>query len=129
MEHTMTVTLYETKGGIFDLAPEAMLCFPENTMRTHRLLLALSSLAACTALAQAPAGPPPGAPPPRPDIAKILNIDAARAAKVEAILDKSREQMRAVREETDRQLATVLSAAEIAKLKESMPRPPGPPPK
>ncbi len=94
-------------------------------MHTLRpVAIALMSLATCAALAQAPAGPPP-----RPDVAKLLNIDAARAAKVEAILALQREQMKAVRDETDRQLGMVLSPAELAKLKESMPRPPGPPPK
>ena len=74
------------------------------------------------ALAQRPDGPPP-----RPDIAALLNLDAPRAAKVEAILAASREKMRAVREDTDKQLATVLTAEELAKLKASRPRPHGPP--
>lgn len=72
-------------------------------------------------LAQRPDGPPP-----RPDLSS-LNLDAAKTAKVEAILASSREKMRAVREDTDKQLASVLSADELAKLKQLMPRPPGPP--
>ncbi|QJR13030.1 hypothetical protein DSM104443_04124 [Usitatibacter rugosus] len=88
-----------------------------------RRLLALLFAGAITTtvLAQRPDGPPP-----RPDLSS-LNLDATRSAKVEAILTASREKMRAVREDTDKQLATVLNADELAKLKQLMPRPPGPP--
>ena len=89
-----------------------------------RRLLALlfAGAIATSVLAQRPDGPPP-----KHDIAALLNLDATRAAKVEAILAASREKMRAVREDTDKQLATVLNADELAKLKASRPRPHGPP--
>ncbi len=96
-------------------------------------------------------GPPPGmegkGP---PDVAKLLNIDANRAEKVQAILrasheqrmalrdktdggqqgDRSamREKMRALRDDTHKKLAAVLSADELKKLEASMPPPPPRPP-
>ena len=84
------------------------------------LALLFAGALTTTVLAQRPDGPPP-----RPDLS-ALNLDATRSAKVEAILAASREKMRAVREDTDKQLATVLSADEMAKLKASRPHPPGP---
>jgi len=86
------------------------------------LALLFAGTVATTVLAQRPDGPSP-----RPDVAATLNLDAPRAAKVEAIMAASREKMRAVREDTDKQLATVLTAEELAKLKASRPRPHGPP--
>jgi hypothetical protein len=85
---------------------------------------------------------------PRVDVAALLGLDAARAAQVEAILRSGREKMRAlhdqygrpaddaarsamraamtsIRADTDAQLATVLTADELAQLKDAMPKPPG----
>jgi Spy/CpxP family protein refolding chaperone len=92
-----------------------------------RLLAAFLATASTVALAQPADAPPRDDPPRRPDIARLLNLDATRAAKVEAILRAQREKMHALREETDRQLATVLTAAELEKLHQALPRPPGPP--
>ncbi|MEO5691788.1 MAG: hypothetical protein ABIQ72_01570 [Usitatibacter sp.] len=88
--------------------------------------------------------------PPRVDVVKLLDLDATRAGKVEAILENSRERvmearrqlgrptdettratmhaaMAAIRTETDSLLAQVLTAEELAKLKAAMPpRPPRP---
>lgn len=91
-----------------------------------RILAALVLAGATTVFAQAPDGPPPGGRGGPPDIATILNLDATRAAKVRAIQEASHQKMRALREETDKQLATVLTADEIAKLKASRPGPPPP---
>jgi hypothetical protein len=85
------------------------------------LALLFAGAITTTVLAQRPDGPPP-----RPDLSS-LNLDATRSATGEAILAASREKMRAAREDTDKQLATVLNADELAKLKQLMPRPPGPP--
>lgn len=87
-----------------------------------RILSAFLLSATTLSLANAQEPPRGGRP---PDIAKVLNLDAPRAAKVEAILKDQREKMRALHEATDKQLATVLTADEMAKLKEM--RPPRPP--
>ena len=69
----------------------------------------------------------PPAPPPLRDIAELLDLDATRAAQVQAILEASHDKMRAamevIRADTDAQLATVLTADELAKLKATMPAP------
>jgi hypothetical protein len=66
----------------------------------------------------------------RVSIAALLNLDATRAAQVEAILQASHEKrkvlMEALRAQTDAQLATVLTADELSKLKDAMPSPLGP---
>jgi Spy/CpxP family protein refolding chaperone len=104
------------------------------------LHLALASGAAM------PQAPSPGARPARVDAATLLNLDATRAAQVDAILQASREKMRAlhqqagrpadaaarssldaataqVRAEADQQLAAVLTPEELAKLRDALPRP------
>jgi hypothetical protein len=112
----------------------------------RRSLFASLILASTLAGAQLP----PGSAPPRIDVAALLNLDASRAAQVDAILKSAHERMasarelaghptddasratlraamKAIREDTDRQLSAVLSAEEIAKLHEAMPkRPDGP---
>ena len=64
------------------------------------------------------------------NIAAVLNIDTARAQVVESILEsaqrRSFEAMESIRADTDQQLASVLTADELAKLKESLPPPPRP---
>jgi acyl-coenzyme A synthetase/AMP-(fatty) acid ligase len=66
----------------------------------------------------------------RVSIAALLNLDATRAAQVEAILQASHEKrrvlMETLRAQTDAQLATVLTAEELSKLKDAMPSPHGP---
>ncbi|HZZ92306.1 MAG TPA: hypothetical protein VFE23_07075 [Usitatibacter sp.] len=68
--------------------------------------------------------------PARPDIAKVIGIDADRAAQVKTILraahEKRRAAMQSIQADTDAQLATVLSADELARLKAAFPHPPGP---
>jgi hypothetical protein len=114
-------------------------------MTILRTLFAAAVLASTLAVAQGP----PGGPPPRIDIAALLNIDAAKAQSVQAILDDGRKQMHALREQgkpaddaararmhdameaihqdTDKKLAAILTPDQISKLKAAMPRPPGPP--
>jgi hypothetical protein len=93
--------------------------------------------------------PRPDGPPPRIDVAKVLGIDAARTKKVEAILDASHEKrhalreqrdaakddasreavrakMEAIREDTRKQLAAVLTPEEMKKLHDALPKPPRP---
>jgi Spy/CpxP family protein refolding chaperone len=87
-------------------------------------------------------------PPPKIDIAAVLNVDAAKAAQVQAILDGGRSQMKALREQgkptddasrekmheameaihkdTDTKLAAILTPDQLAKLKAALPRPPRP---
>jgi hypothetical protein len=90
--------------------------------------------------------PMPGHVPPRVDVVNLLNLDAQRAEQVEAIMKNTRERMMAVRQEigrpaddttratmraamqairaeSDKQLAEVLTADELAKLRDAMPRP------
>ena len=61
----------------------------------------------------------------RLNIAALLNLDATRAAQVDAILQAAQQKriatMDALRAETDAQLATVLTADELAKLQQVMP--------
>ncbi len=87
--------------------------------------------------------------PPPPDIATLLNVDAAKASQVQAILDDGRKQMHALRESmgrptddasrekmhqamqsihqaTDKKLSAILTPDQVAKLEASMPRPRGP---
>ena len=82
----------------------------------------------------------------RIDVVKLLNLDAERGDKVEAILENSHDRMRAaraqigrptddttratmhaamkaIRDDTDRQLAAVLTPDEMERLMTSMPRP------
>ena len=105
-----------------------------------------AAIAAMAGIANAQPSGPPGPPP----VARILagiGVDEARAQKVAAIFATShiraetarqqlgrptdettratlRAAMDAIRSDTDRQVAEVLSADEIAKLKQAMPRPP-----
>ena len=107
-------------------------------MASFRKLLASLLLSSTAVVAQTPPGEPP-----RVDIAVLLNLDAARAEQVHAIMKAShvkmqaaREQiglvtdetsrtvmhaaMEAIRAETDGQLATVLTAEELDKLHTAM---------
>ena len=82
----------------------------------------------------------------RVDVVKLLNLDTERGQKVEAILEQSHARMRsaraqigrptddttratlhaamkAIRDDTDQQLAAVLTPEELDKLMESMPSP------
>ena len=64
------------------------------------------------------------------NIAAILSIDTARAQVVQSILESAHQRrfaaMEAIRADTDKQLAGVLTAEELAKLKEALPPPPRP---
>ena len=64
------------------------------------------------------------------NIAAILSLDDARAQVVQAILESAHQSrvaaLQAIRDETDQQLAAVLTAQELAKLKEALPPPPRP---
>ena len=88
-------------------------------------ILAALLLTSTTAFAQHAGGPPRDGP---PDIAKMLNLDATRAAKVDEILKVQRDKMRALHEDTDKQLSTVLTPEEMAKLRQARPPRPGLPP-
>jgi hypothetical protein len=114
-------------------------------MKTYlRTVFAFTALATTLALAQEPPGRPP-----RVDIAALLNIDAAKAQQVQSILDDGRKQahayreqngrptdeasrekahaaMESIRQDTDKKLSAILTPDQVAKLKASMPRPPGP---
>jgi hypothetical protein len=95
----------------------------ENSMASIRTIVASAALASSAAAAQMP---PPDAPG-RVDVATLLNLDDARARKVDAILKAQREKMRAamqaIRAETDQQLVTVLTVSELDKLRAAMPQP------
>ncbi len=105
-------------------------------------ILTALALASTVATAQ----PIPGQGFNRIDVVKLLNLDADRAGKVESILENAHVRMRnaraqigrptddttratlhaamkAIRDDTDQQLATVLTAAEMQELLDSMPRP------
>ena len=106
---------------------------------------AAAAIAAMAGLAQAQPARPPG-PPPVAQILASIGVDDTRSQKVVAIFRNSRERahaarqqigrptddttratlraaMQAIRTDTDRQLAEVLSADELAKLKQAMPPP------
>ena len=105
-------------------------------------ILTALALASTVATAQ----PIPGQGFNRIDVVKLLNLDAERGDKVDAILENAHERMRAaraqigrptddttratlhaamkaIREDTDKQLASVLTPDELEKLMASMPRP------
>lgn len=90
-----------------------------------RTVFAVATLASALAVAQQPQGHPPHI-----DIAALLDVDAARAQQVQAILDDGREKMReameTIRQDTDRKLSAILTPDQVAKLKASMPRHRGP---
>jgi hypothetical protein len=106
-------------------------------MNRFKALFAFFGVAAGMAIAEVPQ---------RPDIAALLNLDSARAAKVEQILQAAdvktrfaREQigpisdetsrvtmraaMEAIRADTDEKLARVLSSDEMATLRAALPPP------
>ncbi|HLX23355.1 MAG TPA: hypothetical protein VKR38_08440 [Usitatibacter sp.] len=115
-------------------------------MKTYlRTTFIVAAFASTIALAQQPQGHPP----PHVDIAALLNVDAAKASQVQAILDDGRKQMHALREsmgrptddasrekmhqamqsihqDTDKKLSAILTADQVAKLEASMPHPRGP---
>jgi hypothetical protein len=93
-------------------------------MTILRPALAAFAIAASFAQAEVPslhASPAPL------NIAAVLNIDSARAQVVQSILESAHQRriaaMEAIRTETDQQLAGVLTAEELAKLKEALPPP------
>ncbi len=86
-----------------------------------------TALAANLTLAMAQANPPrPPEGPPKPDVARELKLDAATAAKVDAILQASREQMKKLHDATHTQLSGLLSPEQLQKL-DQLQRPPRPP--
>ena len=111
-------------------------------MNVRRTVFAAMAIATGSTLAMAQGHPP------KIDIAAVLNVDSAKAAQVQSILDDGRSQMRALREQgrpaddaarekmheamqsihkdTDSKLAAILTPDQVAKLKAAMPRPPGP---
>jgi hypothetical protein len=91
-------------------------------MRTMTLLYAAATCIALPALAQSPDGRPPM--PMKPDFATALSISQERAAQVESVLLREREAMRKLREATRAELSQILTAEQIAKLEEMMPRGP-----
>jgi hypothetical protein len=94
------------------------------------------------------AGSPPVARTPEPvDVAALLNLDAARAARVQAVFQEAREKMsraqvqvgppvdataritlhaamEAIRADTEEKLAAILSEDELARLHNAAPSPP-----
>ena len=113
-------------------------------MNRFKALFAFFGVAAGFAVAQVPHSASP--PPQRPDIAALLGLDAARAAKVEEILEAAsvktryaREQigpisdqtarvtmlaaMEAIRADTDEKLSHILSTDEMAMLRAALPPP------
>ncbi len=64
------------------------------------------------------------------NIEVLLNLDAARAQVVQSILEASHQRriaaLEAIRADTDAQLSAVLTADELAKLKQALPPPPRP---
>jgi hypothetical protein len=105
-------------------------------------ILALLAFTSTVAAAQSP--PAPRTMPPRVDIAALLNLDAARAQQVDAIMQAAHARMKAAREQigrptddstrnlmhtamqairadTDQQLAAVLTSDELARLHAAMP--------
>ena len=83
----------------------------------------LASALAFAAVAQAQPTTPMPRGPSAAQIVSLLNLDAQRAQVVQAILDDARQRMEEVRADVDKQLAAVLSADELAKLRQSMPHP------
>jgi hypothetical protein len=121
-----------------------LLASQEIPMKSFRSLFASLAIASTSAAAQLMH--PEGAPAPRVDIVALLSLDAARAQQVHAILQTTHERiaaaraqigrptddttravmhaaMQAIREDTDRQLASVLTPDELVKLHAAMPRP------
>ena len=86
---------------------------------TFAAAMMLSTAAVADPQAQ---GPFPGGWGGRHDIAKQLNLDPARAEKVQQIFADGRARMKAVHEQTMTELAQVLTPAELDQLKQSMPR-------
>jgi Spy/CpxP family protein refolding chaperone len=95
-------------------------------MRTirHTAVLAFAACAAATALAQPTEGRGPGMPM-KPDFAQALSIPPEKAAQVEAVMQKEREEMRKLHQATRSELAKILNAEQLARLDEMMPRRPG----
>ena len=89
---------------------------------------ALGALAFTASFAQAEVPSVHASPAPL-NIAAVLNIDTARAEVVQTILESAHQKriaaMEAIRAETDQQLAGVLTADELAKLKQALPPPAG----
>jgi Spy/CpxP family protein refolding chaperone len=92
-------------------------------MRTIRptVVLALAACATASALAQPTEGRGPGMPM-KPDFAQALSIPAEKAAQVEAVMQREREEMRKLHQATRAELAKILTAEQLAKLEELMPR-------
>ena len=113
-------------------------------MNAFKALLAFFGVAAGVAVAQVP---PVEGPRQRQDLAALLNLDHARAARVEAIFEGAREKMRvaheqigpavdettrltlhaameAIRADTEEKLGAILTEEELARLHAALPRPP-----
>ena len=90
-------------------------------MPTISYCFALAALAATTALAQPPDGRGPGMPM-KPDYAQALSITPEKAAQVDAVMQKEREEMRKLHQATRAELSKILTAEQLAKLDELMPR-------
>ena len=90
---------------------------------------AITALAFASALAQAEVPSLHASPAPL-NIAAVVGIDTARAEVVQSILESGHQRrvaaMEAIRAETETQLAAVLNAEELAKLKQALPPPPRP---
>ena len=90
---------------------------------------AFAAAAFASALAQAEVPSLHASPAPL-NIAATLGIDNARAEVVQSILESAHHRrvatMEAIRAETESQLAAVLTADELVKLKEALPPPPRP---
>ena len=95
------------------------------------LLAACAATATATALAQPlPPRPPRGDMPDRPrmpmkpDFARALDISPEKAAQVEAVFDREREEHRKVHERALADLEKILTREQIQRLETWMPRPP-----
>jgi hypothetical protein len=102
---------------------------PHSTTRGEPMkgttLIWIAALAASGALAQSPEGNRPRMPM-KPDFAAALGITPEKAAQVEAVMQRERDAMRKVHDAARAELATILTAAELARLEELRPPRPGP---
>ncbi len=92
--------------------------------RSIPALLAALAVIALPVLAQPMEGPRPRMPM-KPDYARALDVSAEKAAQIEAVMQREREQMRKVREGTRAELVKILTPEQLRNLEELMR--PGPP--
>jgi Spy/CpxP family protein refolding chaperone len=112
--------------------------------RPNRIVLAALAFASLAAIAQttdtprprmSPEGDRPRMPmddqrprmPMKPDYAKALDISPEKAAQVEAVMDRERQQMQKLHEGTRAELAKILTPEQLARLDDYLPRGPRPP--